>query len=343
MKTPAVPGTAASRTERSSVPAAITRLAPSPTGALHLGNARTFLLNALLARRQGWRVLMRVEDLDGPRVKAGAARQALDDLAWLGLAWEQPVLYQSTRADAYRAAVRQLIDAGRAYPCVCSRSDIERAASAPHAEDGAAAYPGTCRGRFASAEQARQRTGREPAWRFRVGDEPVTVFDACCETHTFDLRRVGGDFVIQKRDGVAAYQLAVVVDDAAAGVDAIVRGDDLLDSAARQIVLRRALGLRPEPTYWHLPLVIGPDGRRLAKRHGDTRLAFYRRRGVPAERVLGLLGTWSGLLPARRPATLDELQERFDLARLPREPVTFTRDDDAFLLGDAAGRPGAGT
>jgi len=152
-------------------------------------------------------------------------------------------------------------------------------------------------------------------------------------TRRFDLSREGGDFVVYKNVGQAAYQLAVVVDDAAAGVDAIVRGDDLLDSAARQDHLRRLLELSPRPRYWHLPLVIGPDGRRLAKRHGDTRLARYRKEGATPQRVLGLLGFWCGLLPARREATLDELLEGFDLALLPKEPVVFTPADDDFLLG----------
>jgi len=319
----------------------VTRLAPSPTGALHLGNARTFLINALLARRHGWRVLMRVEDLDGPRVKAGAAGEALDDLAWLHLAWDGPIVYQSARAAAYADALRRLIDAGAAYPCTCTRRDIRQAGSAPHREDAAGVYPGTCRGRFTSAEDAAAATGRPAAWRVRVDHQPIVVRDRFAGQTAFDLARTCGDFVVFKNDGLAAYQLAVVIDDADAGVDAIVRGDDLLESAARQMHLRRLLGIAPEPAYWHLPLLVGPDGRRLAKRHGDTRLARYRAGGATPERVLGLLGFWSGLLPERREATIDELAARFDLARLPREPVVFTRGDDDFLLGrrhDISGR-----
>jgi len=311
----------------------VTRLAPSPTGALHLGNARTFLVNVLLARQRGWRVRMRVEDLDSPRTKAGAAERMLDELAWLGLQWDGPVVYQSGRDGLYERALRRLIDAGAAYPCTCTRKDVLLAASAPHAEDAPGAYPGTCRGRYASAAAAEAATGRRPAWRVRVDDEPVTFFDAFAGPQSVRLGRTCGDFVIYRNEGTAAYQLAVVVDDDDAGVDAIVRGDDLLDSAARQIHLRRLLGLRSEPTYWHLPLVVGPDGRRLAKRHGDTRLATYRRRGTTPQRLLGLLGSWCGLLDRPRETALDELLGAFDLARLPREPIVFTPADDAFLLG----------
>ncbi|MFA6134392.1 MAG: tRNA glutamyl-Q(34) synthetase GluQRS [Phycisphaerae bacterium] len=309
----------------------VTRLAPSPTGALHLGNARTFLVNHLLARRNGWRMLLRVEDLDGPRVKEGADRQMLDELRWLGLDWEPPVVYQSARAEAYHQALRRLIDRGEAYPCTCSRKDIEHAAGAPHAEDGAGSYPGTCRGRFASVDQARQ-SGRPVAWRVKVNGDPIELVDQLHGPVKFNLAALGGDFVIFKNVDQAAYQLAVVVDDAEAGVDCIVRGDDLLDSAARQIHLRRLLGIDgPAVRYWHLPLVVGSDGKRLAKRHGDTRLAHYRDAGASSQRVLGLLGYWSGLLETRRDATMDELERIFDLDRLPRQSVVFCQADDDYL------------
>ena len=310
----------------------ITRLAPSPTGALHLGNARTFLVNYLLARQRGWRVLMRVEDLDGPRVKKGAAEQALDELAWLGLDWSLPIVYQSTRHADYTAALAQLTGAGDAYPCTCSRKDVLLAAGAPHAEDAQAAYPNTCRGRFESADHAAQ-TGRAVAWRVEAPDTPVAFTDEFAGPQSFDLRCTCGDFVVFRNEGLAGYQLAVVLDDAAAGVDAIVRGDDLLESAARQIHLRRLLGLSPEPKYWHLPLVIGPDGRRLAKRHGDTRLDAYRRSGATPQRLLGLLGHWCGLLERPEEISLPDLLQRFDLARLPTNPIVFTQADDDFLLG----------
>jgi glutamyl-tRNA synthetase len=196
----------------------LTRLAPSPTGAFHLGNARTFLINYLLARREGWQILLRVEDLDGPRVKAGADRAGIEDLRWLGIDWDAGPVYQAERAAEYRAAADRLVAAGLAYPCVCSRRDVERAASAPHAEDGAAVYPGTCRDRFGSVEDARRAAGREPAIRFRIPADPVSFDDQFAGPVAYpDPARQLGDFVILRNDGLAAYQLAVVCDDARAG------------------------------------------------------------------------------------------------------------------------------
>jgi len=311
----------------------VTRLAPSPTGALHLGNARTFLLNFLLSRQRGWRMLLRVEDLDGPRVKAAATGEMLQILRWLGFEWEEPIVYQSQRAPVYRAAMEQLIAAGAAYPCTCSRKDAELAGGAPHADDPVSTYPGTCRGRWKTVDDIPEASRRVVSWRVRVPAEPIVFDDAFAGPQGFDLERTCGDFVVFRGAGTAAYQLAVVLDDAAAGVDQVVRGDDLLESGARQIHLRRLLGLSPKPTYWHVPLVVGPDGRRLAKRHGDTRLSHYRRRGVTAQRILGLLGYWSGLLERRRETEADDLLARFDPACVPSERVVFTPDDDAFLLG----------
>jgi glutamyl-tRNA synthetase len=295
-----------------------TRLAPSPTGALHLGNARTFLANWRLARQRGWKIILRIEDLDGPRIKRGADQQAIDDLHWLGIEWDEGPIYQSPRREEYAHAVNRLIAEGSAYPCICTRKEVDLAASAPHAEDGAAVYPGTCRGKFDSIEEARQASGREPAIRFNVGNEVVEFVDQVRGPQRFEMARLG-DFVIRKADLTPAYQLAVVVDDAEMGVTEVVRGNDLIDSTPRQILLYRALGRVDRiPNYWHLPLVVGPDGRRLAKRHGDTRLSHYREMGVPASRVLELLDRWM----------------RIDSA--DRESIVFTADDDAFLRAGAS-------
>ncbi len=315
----------------------VTRLAPSPTGALHLGNARTFLANWLLARKNGWRIILRIEDLDGPRVNRGADQQAIDDLRWLGLDWDEGPIYQSTRMPHYAAALDRLLKSGDAYPCVCSRREVEMSASAPHAEDGAAVYPGTCRGKFSSIENAQAHSDRPPAIRFRVPADVVRVHDGFAGVLEFDPPKDFGDFVIAKGDGTPAYQLAVVVDDAEMGVTDVVRGDDLLSSAPRQILLYRALGLAEKmPQYYHLPLVVGPDGRRLAKRHGDTRLSYYRDKGVSRDRVLSLLGRWLGItgLGDSVPSSSDIIQS-FDPARIPRQPVIFTSDDDAWLRKDA--------
>lgn len=314
------------------MPEGITRLAPSPTGALHLGNARTFLINYLLARQRGWRVLMRVEDLEGPRVKPPAAAQLLDELSWLGVQWEEPIVYQSRRAAIYRGGLERLIEMGAVYPCTCSRKDIELAGAAPHADDRLAPYPGTCRHRrYTSHPEAPRATDRHIAWRVQVEDAPVAFCDAFAGDQNFNLAKTCGDFVVFRGENLAAYQLAVVLDDAAAGVDKIVRGDDLLESAARQMHLRELLGLTDEVSYYHVPLVVGQDGRRLAKRHGDTRLGHYRTRGVAPERLLGLMGFWCGLWGERREAEMRELLERFDIERLPREQVVFTEQDDRFL------------
>ena len=301
-----------------------TRLAPSPTGALHLGNARTFLINWLLARQSGWQITLRIEDLDGPRIKAGADRQAIEDLQWLGLDWDDGPLYQSTRRPLYREAAEKLLSIGAAYPCVCSRKEVELAASAPHAEDGASVYPGTCRGKFSTVEAARQASGREPAIRFQMPPGVLEWTDEFRGPQRSDLAALG-DFVIVKADGTAAYQLAVVVDDADQHITHVVRGDDLTDSTPRQILLYQALGFADRvPRYSHVPLVIGTDGRRLAKRHGDTRIAHYRELGVSAERVRSLLAKWCGI---------DDVQSEFTLANLPRTPIQFTPEYEAYLRG----------
>ncbi|MFI5380298.1 MAG: tRNA glutamyl-Q(34) synthetase GluQRS [Tepidisphaerales bacterium] len=309
-----------------------TRLAPSPTGALHLGNARTFLVNWIMARQRGWRVLLRIEDLDGPRIKRGADRQAIDDLHWLGLDWDARPVWQSPRMEVYRAAAQRLLENRRAYPCICTRGEIAQAASAPHADDGAAVYPGTCFGRFADLAEARAAAGREPAIRFRVPAELLEFEDRFSGHHRFDLQRELGDFVILKGDGTAAYQLAVVIDDAEAGITDIVRGDDLVDSTPRQILLYRALGEAGRiPSYWHLPLVVGTDGKRLAKRHGDTRISYYRECGVRPERLLGLLARWCGV--AVEEISLQEFTGRFDIGKMPGERIVFTGEDDRWLRG----------
>jgi glutamyl-tRNA synthetase len=297
----------------------ITRLAPSPTGALHLGNARTFLVNWLLARQQGWRIILRIEDLDGPRIKCGADQQAIEDLRWLGIDWDEGPIYQSARREKYDEAVGELIQSGSTFICLCSRKDVESAASAPHASDGARIYPGTCRNVLYDL-----MPGTPFAVRFRVPDEVITFDDRFAGRQTFDVARQIGDFVISKSDDTPAYQLAVVVDDADMGVTDVVRGDDLLDSTPRQMLLYRALGLGDRiPNYYHLPLVIGPDGRRLAKRHGDTRLATYRNTGTTAGQILKLLASWCGIDDVGDDVRATDFVGRFDLARLPRSPIVF--------------------
>lgn len=301
------------------------RLAPSPTGAQHLGNARTYLVAWLSARVQAGNVVLRMEDIDSPRVKAGAAAQAIDDLRWLGLDWDKGPIYQTPRLQEYEAAFERLKAAEQVYPCTCTRSDVERAASAPHGESAEVApadlvYPGTCASRqVADAE----RLDQPFAWRLRAKPTIWMYVDGIRGQTTLDLNNLGGDFVVWKSSGTPAYQLAVVVDDHEMGVTEVVRGDDLVPSTARQLLLFQLLGWSP-PKFTHLPLVVGPDGRRLAKRHGDTRLASLRQAGVAAEAVVGLLAWSCGWIDSIRPRTARALLSSFSLNGIPPGPFVLT-------------------
>ena len=297
------------------------RLAPSPTGAQHVGNARTYLVAWLSARSRGGTVKLRIEDIDSPRVKPGAAEEALADLRWLGLDWDGEPLVQTARLPLYESALEELKRRELVYPCTCTRSDIAAAASAPHGGDEVT-YPGTCAYRRASDASAIHAEGKPFAWRFRVTDSPAFTDLLAGEQH-IDLKQTGGDFVIWKSAGTPAYQLAVVVDDAATGVTEVVRGDDLIPSTPRQLLLYRALNLTP-PRFAHIPLVVGEDGRRLAKRHGDTRLSAIRAAGVTPEALVGLLAWSCGWQEKPEPVAACELLPRFRLGAIPPKPFVLT-------------------
>jgi glutamyl-tRNA synthetase len=302
---------------------AVGRLAPSPTGVLHLGNARSFLLAWLDIRNRQGKVVLRIEDLDGPRTKIGAAELALEDLRWLGMDWDVGPLRQRSRLPVYRRALNQLIEKGLVYPCTCTRKDVLQAASAPHASDEGPIYSGRCRGRWPDAITARAETGRDPCWRFAVPiDSRVTFVDRFQGKCSFQVDQQLGDFVVWKADGEPAYQLAVVIDDAEQDINQVLRADDLLPSAARQILLYQALGLN-EPEFCHVPLVVGPDGRRLAKRHGDTSLHFFRQQGVTAATVLRWLAQVSGLNSTHPPRTAADLLGTPCLINLPTSPICW--------------------
>lgn len=308
-----------------------TRLAPSPTGALHLGNARTFLVNWALARQRGWEIVLRIEDLDGPRVKADAVAEAIDILGWLGLDWDEGPYYQRRDLSQYRAALERLAGQGDIYPCRCTRREIEAASlSAPHGDEHELRYPGACRPTEPTPLPPAALDDPGAAWRLRVPDGVTTFTDAFAGRHEHDIQATSGDFFVATKDGLPSYQLAVVVDDARQRIDHIVRADDLLASTHRQRLLQLRLGLDAPVEYLHLPLVIGPDGRRLAKRHGDSRISHYREQGVSAERVVGLLAEWCGLGP-RRPLSAANFAAEFDIQRVPRQQVEFTPADDAWL------------
>lgn len=318
------------------MPPPVTRLAPSPTGALHLGNARTFLVNWAMARRSGWKIVMRIEDLDGPRVKPGAIEGVIDTLRWLGINWDEGPLIQSHDLSPYTEAMRTLAQRAMVYPCELTRTQIEAAASAPHEapDAGESAAPGH-ESRFPAELRPvlapRAFDNPETNWRFATPPGAVEFHDGFAGPQRLCPADSIGDFVLWTKRGQPAYQLAVVVDDHRQGVTHIVRGDDLLDSAARQLLLYRAMGLSPQPTYFHLPLVIGPDGRRLAKRHGDTRLDHFRSLGAAPERVVALIARWCGL-GAADAMTAEEFAARLDPASIPRSPVTCTPEDHAWLL-----------
>ena len=284
----------------------------------------------LRARSLGGRVVLRMEDLDHPRDKPGAAAQALEDLRWLGFDWDEEFV-QSERRAVYREALEFLCGRGLAYPCACTRRDVESAQSAPH--DGEQLrYAGRCRGRFADWDEAFRFKGSAPCWRFRVPDAtpPVRFTDAFAGEYEQDVAAALGDFPLARdRDG-AGYTLACVVDDLLMGVTEVVRGDDLLPATPAQILLARALApwcRRREVSYLHVPLVVGSDGRRLAKRHGDTRVAAFRERGWTPERLLGTLAESCGWAKPGEETTLRGLLPRFDLTCIPRRPWSILVPD----------------
>jgi glutamyl-tRNA synthetase len=300
------------------------RYAPSPTGDLHLGNLRTAVLAWLFARSSGRRFLLRSEDLDAGRVRPGVARRQRADLEALGLDFDPPLLVQSERSAAYADALTRL--AGQTYECFCTRREIAEAASAPHGEPGR--YPGTCRSLTAAERSERLRSGRSPALRILADGAAMTITDLLHGQVTGPVEDVvvRRPVVRPRGDGAAAYQLAVVVDDGATGVDQVVRGDDLLASAPTQAWLATRLGLQV-PTYAHVPLALNSDDRRLAKRDGAVTLTDLAPLGWTPSRVLGLLATSLGLAEPGEPVVMAGLLSRFEPTRLPLDPWIVRPDE----------------
>ena len=304
------------------------RFAPSPTGDLHLGNLRTALTAAVIARSLGEPFVIRMEDLDRVTSSLEHERHQLDDLAAMGIHSDVPVVRQSERFDRYRSAIDALSSAGLVYECFCTRreirAEIDAAASAPHVHLPDGAYPGTCRDLSEVDRQQRRASGRQPALRLRTNGERVVVDDQVAGR----FEGVVDDVVLARADGVPAYNLAVVIDDAAQQVTHVVRGDDLLSSTPRQIHLQQLLGL-PTPTYAHIPLVIGPTGERLAKRDGAVTARELLERGVSAVAVRDALARSIGCEPLG-----DEVDDpvaawasQWSLDCLPREPWPVDRFD----------------
>ncbi len=294
------------------------RFAPSPTGLLHLGNARSALLGWLHAQANGGEFALRIEDLDRDRCRPEFIDAIYRDLEWLGLTWDGPVHRQSERGDVYREALGMLEAKGLTFFCTCSRADLARASSAPHEGEDGPIYPGTCR-------HGVTQPGRPASVRFRAHGGATSFVDLVHGPYTQDVAQAVGDFVVRRADGIAAYQLAVVVDDAASGITHVLRGDDLLSSTPRQLQLLEALE-QPAPRYGHVPLLLGADGVRLAKRQGAVTVAHHRESARGPQRLLGLLARWSGLgngdaISAR------ELVATFSLDRIARTPAVVLGAD----------------
>jgi glutamyl-tRNA synthetase len=291
-----------------------TRFAPSPTGDLHLGGAWAALASWVVARRVGGQALLRIEDLDTPRVVAGSEGRIAEDLGWLGLDWDEAPVHQSERTALYEQALSTLAARGLVYPCECSRTEIARVANAPHPGEESR-YPGTCRDRDPGRAMK-----RAPALRVRVPDETLVYQDGVAGPVAQNLALEVGDFVLRRGDGVFAYQLAVVVDDLDTGVTDVVRGADLVTSTLRQVWLAGVLGGTP-PRYAHVPLVVGADGARLEKRSATTTVRGLRASGVAPERIIGRLAHGLGLAATDAPATA-----RAVAATCGADPIAWRRE-----------------
>ncbi|MBT5365255.1 MAG: tRNA glutamyl-Q(34) synthetase GluQRS [Phycisphaerae bacterium] len=302
------------------------RLAPSPTGALHIGNAFAFVINWALAKKKQWELLFRMEDLDGPRKKLETIQESIDILIWLGLTWDGPVHIQSDDLSQCKHALEELIRQDNAYHCCLSRAEIEESSLAPHTK--LALHDGSIRPVDISKHNA-SHDNSHSNWRFCSSGNSRTIKDTLSGNMEF---KVTDDFVIWTKSNMPSYQLAVIVDDHRQGITDVVRGKDLLQSAAWQEELYEALGWEA-PRWWHLPLIVGPDGKRLAKRHGDSRISSYKTQGVSSERIIGLIANWCGVSTTLEPMSLDSFLQHFTLMHLPTTNITFSQKEELWLRG----------
>lgn len=287
---------------------------------MHLGNLFTALLAWLSVRADGGEFVLRIEDLDPDRSRAEYAEAIRDDLRWLGLDWDREMPLQSTQTPVYAEQFERLRERGLIYPCFCTRNELH-AASAPHASDGTLLYAGTCRN-LTPAQIASQT--RKPAWRIRVPEETISFRDGVFGAVTQNLATACGDFILRRSDGVYAYQLAVVCDDALGGITQVVRGCDLLPSTPRQIWLGRELGF-VQPAYYHVPLLVAPDGRRLSKRERDLDMEHLRRRYTP-EQLTGRLAFLAGLRPEASAVAPKELAHGFTWGVIHKNDIPISKD-----------------
>lgn len=306
------------------------RFAPSPSGRMHLGNIASCLVAWLSARSQGGEIVLRLEDLDDRAKNPEAARLIIEDFEWLGLTWDEGPYYQSNRSELYTEAIEHLREEGLTYPCFCTRSELH-VASAPHASDGTYIYAGTCKN-LSSEEVAKRSLERKPATRLSVPKEntaeAIIEFEDLAFGHISEnLATECGDFLIQRSDGIVAYQLAVVVDDALMGVTEVVRGCDLLGSVARQMYLQDLLGYG-HPTYGHTPLLVAPDGKRLSKREHSLDMEELRKRYSSPEPVLGALAYHLGFIEDASPISAIELIEYFSWNKLRAQHSNIVVDEN---------------
>jgi glutamyl-tRNA synthetase len=315
----------------------IGRLAPSPTGALHLGNIRSFLITWLHCRQNKGKLVLRIEDLHLERIKDGATEQIFDELQWLGLHWDRgpkslldvtnqhtkPYI-QSQQKQLYEKALAKLIERELAYPCFCTRKDILEVQTAPHGEHELK-YLNTCRDPLSTKPSTVDADEAIRSYRFKTSNQLTEFHDLCHGDQTSNVSHWSGDFVIAKGLQRIGYQLAVVLDDMAQGITHVIRGDDLLLSTHRQILIYQALGAIP-PQFMHLPLIIGHDGRRLAKRHGDWKISTLREHGFSPEEILGLIAWTMGMNPSRVSMSLESMLERFSISQLPIAPFLLSSD-----------------
>ena len=302
-----------------------TRLAPSPTGSLHLGNAFSFVLTWTLAKQQGWDIILRIEDIDGPRKKTESITETIQTLQWLGLDWTGDAMIQTEHLQASSTMLETLVDLELAYQCTLSRQEIADALSAPH-QESTFAVPSY---RPKSIQSHNQDILRESTnWRFVTTQQPVSFHDEIYGDQQFTSSQ---DFVVWTKSNSPSYQLAVVADDHRDEITHVVRGSDLLESTAWQQQLYSSMGWQ-HPTWMHHPLILGPDGKRLAKRHGDSRILTYRNHGIASDHIIGLIATWTNVQSTRAPMSLHEFKQSFDINLVKPINITYTREDEQWLF-----------